>query len=131
MTAWQHDAREIAANEFSVFDNAGPPSGRSASEGLVLRIDPASATATAVARITPPHRIFAETQGDLQLLNNGDWWLGFGDTGAMAELSPAGRLRFEAFTPRGAASYRTLRFAWNAKPTDPPALAVRRRQRRR
>ena len=126
MTAWQHDARQIAPDEFSVFDNAGPPSGSSVSAGLVLRIDPASASATLLTRVTPPRAIFAETQGDLQLLANGDWWLGFGDTGAMAQLSPTGQLRFEAFTPRGAASYRTLRFSWSATPTGRPALAVRR-----
>jgi hypothetical protein len=70
--------------------------------------------------------VFAQTQGDLQLLPNGDWWLGWGDVGAMSEVSPTGTLLFDAVLPHRAMSYRTLRFPWTAVAPGRPALAARR-----
>ena len=69
-----------------------------------------------VASITIPTPIFAQTQGDLERLPDGNWWIGWGNVNESSEVSPAGRQLFEAHTPAGSESYRTLRFPWSARP---------------
>jgi hypothetical protein len=123
-TAWQHDAQPLGADAFSVFDNGGPPSGEAHSRGAVVRIDRGSATAKLVASIAIPTPIFAETQGDLQHLPDGNWWIGWGNINESSEVSPSGRQLFEAHTPAGSESYRSLRFAWIGHPSTRPSLAV-------
>jgi hypothetical protein len=124
--AWQHDAEPLGPDLFSVFDNGGPPSPQRHSRGAVVRIDTATGTARVIDSVTIPTPIFAETQGDLELLPDGNWWIGWGNVNESSEVSAAGRQLFEAHTPAGSESYRTLRFAWSAQPATPPALALAR-----
>ena len=124
LTAWQHDARPLGADAFSVLDNGGPPSHEAHSRGAVVAIDRASATAKLVATIVIPTPIFAETQGDLQHLPDGNWWIGWGNINESSEVSPSGRQLFEAHTPAGSETYRSLRFAWSGHPSTRPSLAV-------
>jgi Arylsulfotransferase (ASST) len=128
-TAWQHDARILGPDTFSVFDNGGPPSSLDHSHGLVLRLDPTTHAVSLVARIAIPRPIFAQTQGDLQLLPDGNWWLGWGNVNESSEVSPTGKQLFEAHTPAGSESYRSLRFDWSAQPRTRPQTAVLRGSR--
>jgi len=124
-TAWQHDAQPLGNDSYSVFDNGGGPTDQSHSRGEVVRIDPANETATLVTTVTIPGRpIFAQTQGDLQLLPDGNWWIGWGSINQSSEVSAAGKLLFEASTPDGSESYRSLRFPWHGRPSSPPSIAV-------
>jgi hypothetical protein len=123
---WQHDAQPLGADLFSVFDNGGPPSSQRHSRGEVVRIDPATHSAVVVATVTIPTPIFAETQGDLQRLPDGSWWIGWGNVNESSQVSAGGTQLFEAHTPAGSESYRTLRFAWSARPATRPALALTR-----
>jgi hypothetical protein len=125
-TAWQHDARPLGVDSFSVFDNGGPPSSQRHSRGEVVRIDPANHTAGVVATVTIPTPIFAETQGDLQRLPDGSWWIGWGNVNESSQVSAGGTQLYEAHTPAGSQSYRTLRFAWSARPATRPALTLTR-----
>jgi hypothetical protein len=125
LTAWQHDARPLGPDTVSVFDNGGPPSGLRYSRGLVVRIDPRTRAATLVASVAISTPIFSQTQGDLERLPDGDWWIGWGNVNESSEVSPGGRHLFEAHTPAGSESYRTLRFAWSARPSSGPQVAVR------
>ena len=79
LTAWQHDAQPLGDDSYSVFDNAGPPTAVAHSRGEVVRIDPTTRTASLVSTIAIPTPIYAETQGDLQLLPDGNWWIGWGE----------------------------------------------------
>jgi len=124
MTAWQHDAQPLGEDTYSVFDNGGPPTAQKHSRGEVVRIDPATASASLVTTVTTPRPIFAETQGDLQLLPDGNWWIGWGDVNQSSEVGAGGRLLFEAHTPSGSESYRSLRFAWHGSPATRPSVAV-------
>ncbi len=123
-TAWQHDAQPLGDDAYSVFDNAGPPTPELHSHGEVVRIDPQTRTASLVATITTPRPIYAETQGDLQRLPDGNWWIGWGDVNQSSEVSASGRLLFQASTPGGSESYRSFRFAWNGRPSTRPSVAV-------
>jgi hypothetical protein len=124
LTAWQHDARPLGADTFSVFDNGGPPSAEPHSRGAVIAIDPRTATAKLVATVAIPTPIFAQTQGDLQHLPDGNWWIGWGNINESSEVSASGRQLFEAHTPDGSETYRSLRFAWHGEPATAPALAA-------
>ncbi|MGH2850218.1 MAG: arylsulfotransferase family protein, partial [Solirubrobacteraceae bacterium] len=123
-TAWQHDARVLGPDTFSAFDNGGPPSSLQHSHGIVLRLDPQTHTVSLVDRIAIPTPIFSETQGDLELLPDGNWWLGWGNVNESSEVSPSGKLLFEAHTPDGSQSYRSLRFPWSARPHTHPQTAI-------
>jgi hypothetical protein len=123
-TAWQHDAQPLGNDAYSVFDNAGPPTTERHSRGEVVRIDPQTHTASLVATITTPRPIYAETQGDLQHLPDGNWWIGWGDVNQSSEVSASGKLLMQASTPGGSASYRSFRFAWNGRPATRPSVAV-------
>jgi hypothetical protein len=90
----------------------------------VVRIDPATDTASLVATIRIPTPIYSQTQGDLQLLPDGNWWIGWGNVNQSSEVSAAGKQLFEAQTPNGSESYRSLRFPWSATPATAPSAAV-------
>ena len=125
-TAWQHDARPLGAGELTVFDNGGPPSDLHYSRGLVLRVDPVHHTVSLVHSVAIATPIFAQTQGDLELLPDGDWWIGWGNVNETSEVTPSGRRLFEAHIPAGSQSYRTLRYPWSARPaTRPDAILER------
>ena len=128
LTAWQHDAQPLGADTLSVFDNGGPPSALRHSRGLVAAHRPAARTpSTLVASVAISTPIFAQTQGDLQRLPDGNWWIGWGNVNESSEVSAGGTQLFEAHTPAGSESYRTLRFPWSAAPGDAPAGRARRR----
>lgn len=124
LTAWQHDARPVGADTFSVFDNGGPPSSERHSRGLVVRVDPSSGRASLVASVAIHTPIYAETQGDLERLPDGNWWIGWGNVNESSEVSANGTQLFEAHTPAGSESYRTLRFPWSARPRTRPSIAA-------
>jgi Arylsulfotransferase (ASST) len=124
--SWQHDARRLGADLLTLFDNSGPPSHHPQSKGLVIRIDMRRRRARLVHVARPPGRLWAQTQGDLQLLPDGDWWLEWGDTGEISESSPSGRLLYVAHSPGDTQIYRALRFRWRGEPLTAPALALAR-----
>jgi hypothetical protein len=126
-TAWQHDAEPLGPDTYSVFDNAGAPTSLRHSRGEVVRIDRQTNTASLLATITiPDWPIYTETQGDLQRLPGGNWWIGWGGVNQSSQLSAGGDLLLEASTPAGSESYRSLRFAWSARPATRPSVALTR-----
>jgi len=124
--AWQHDAQPLGPDLFSVFDNGGPPSTFAHSSGAVVRVDPATASASVIKTVAIPTPIFAQTQGDLQRLPDGSWWIGWGNVNESSQVAANGRQLFEAHTPAGSETYRSYRFQWRATPTHPPQLALAR-----
>jgi hypothetical protein len=122
--SWQHDARQLIGDLYSVFDNGGPPTAHPQSKGLVIKLDFAAHTATLVHAATSPSPLWAQTQGDLELLPGGDYWLGWGDTGEISEVSPSDRVLYVAHSPADTQIYRALRFPWLGQPLTPPAFAI-------
>ena len=72
-----------------------------------------------------PTPLLADSQGDLQALPNGDWFIGWGQVPDFSELSPSGQLLFDAHFPPHTQSYRSLRFAWTGTPAHRPTFAIR------
>jgi hypothetical protein len=90
----------------------------------VIRIDFADHTASLAHAATSPTRLWAQTQGDLEPLPGGDWWLAWGDTGEISEVGPNGQLLYLAHSPDDTQIYRALRYSWVGLPSTPPALAI-------
>jgi Arylsulfotransferase (ASST) len=123
--AWQHDVELLPDGTVSVFDNEDTPPEASESKALDISLDAASHSATLVdERAYPGRGILAPSQGDVQLLANGDDFVGWGQTGEVSEFSPAGELTFDMHLAWPANTYRAFRYAWDAEPLTQPALVA-------
>jgi len=128
-TAYQHDARPDGAGLYTMFDNGASPQVHAQSRGVVLAVNAQNDTVSVLTQFLHPGRpLLAESEGDMQALPGGDWFVGWGQEPDLSEFSAAGTLLFDASLPRGYRSYRALSFAWNATPTTKPALVLRGRQ---
>jgi hypothetical protein len=88
-----------------------------------VSVDGQTGTATLSARIVHSPPLVVESEGSVQALANGDWFVGWGQEPYFSEFSPEGQLLFEAHFPVHTRSYRDLRFAWNGTPAHPPVFA--------
>ncbi|MEA2209693.1 MAG: hypothetical protein QOF54_2170 [Solirubrobacteraceae bacterium] len=122
-TAWQHDPRVLASGALSIFDNGSSPTVHRQSRGIVVTIDPGSKRATLDAQLVHPSPLVAESQGNLQALQGGDWFIGWGQDPHLSELDASGTVLFDARFPAHTQSYRSFRFAWSGTPGEPPAFA--------
>jgi hypothetical protein len=122
--AWQHDPRQLANGSISLFDNGASPAVHRQSRGIVLSLNARRRTATVLSQITHPSRLRADSQGNMQALANGGWFLGWGEVPDFSEFSAAGQLLFDAHFPAHDQSYRSFRFAWTGAPAHLPAFAV-------
>ena len=126
-TAFQHDARPVGPDTFSVFDNGASPQVHRQSRGVILALDPASNTVSVQQQFLHPGRpLLADSQGNMQALPDGSFLVGWGAEGDLSRFSASGALLFDASLPHDYESYRVLCFPWSGRPTDPPALGVAR-----
>jgi hypothetical protein len=148
--SWQHDARRQADGTLTLFDDgntnspvpAPGPSGSVAatptpvlspqpsdqpsqhpSRGIVLHLDETAMRATLVGEFSHPTALRATSQGNMQVLPNGNVFIGWGSTPWFTEFSPAGEVLLDATFPAAIQSYRDYRFLWRGTPTDEPAVA--------
>ncbi|MDP8947190.1 MAG: arylsulfotransferase family protein, partial [Actinomycetota bacterium] len=122
-TAWQHDARRQPDGTITIFDNGGVTKDE-LSYGLVLELDEEKMRATLVRRYAHPDGRLAGTQGSMQVLPNGNVFIGWGSNPLLSEFSKDGELLFNAAFPPGVESYRAFRSVWSAQPGDAPAVAA-------
>jgi hypothetical protein len=148
--SWQHDARRQPDGLLTLFDdgntNSPQPTAPTASaaatqtpqltptptgapvqhpsRGIVLKLDETAMTAVLVGEFAHPSPLLATSQGNMQILPNGNVFIGWGSTPWFTEFDPTGKVVFDATFPAGKMSYRAYRFPWTGTPTDPPAVAV-------
>jgi hypothetical protein len=123
-TAFQHDATALPNDMISIFDNGATPKVHAQSRGLVVAVNPQTDTDTVVAEYDHPGSLSSSSQGDVQLLENGDFFVGWGAEPYFSEYSAGGTLLFDAHMHGVYQSYRAYRFAWTGAPREPPAIAV-------
>ncbi len=125
--AYQHDARVHDDGSLSIFDNrADTPNSDEISRGIVLDLDMNAMSATLANEFIHPTNILSVSQGNMQLLPNGNSFIGWGSAPVFSEFDAAGNLRFNGRFPRGITSYRAYRFPWKGQPTSTPAIAAER-----
>ena len=123
-TAYQHDASRLAGGAIAIFDNGAVPKVHSQSRGVVLSVSPASRTVTTVKQFLHPTPLLAGSQGNLQVLPNGDVFIGWGASPYFSEFSPSGQVLFDAHMHGSYQSYRTYRLPWTGAPSSAPAIAA-------
>ena len=121
--SFQHDARIVGKNTYSVFDN-GDSRSPQYSRAVIYKVDPVKRTASIVGDWRHSPDLFSQIEGDTRRLPNGDRLVGWATTGVTTEYS-GHTVVFESRID-GGTSYRTLRSAWKATPASPPALTVHR-----
>lgn len=125
--AYQHDARVHPNGELTLFDNAESDQGKEGeipSRGVVLRLDEEARTATLVREYLHPTGVLSVSQGNMQVLPNGNVFIGWGSAPVFSEFDAEGNFLFNGRFPTGANSYRAYRFPWVGTPGAPPDLAV-------
>jgi hypothetical protein len=124
--AFQHDARRQPDGTITVFDNGttifhdNVPEAVEESRGIVLELDEEQMSASLVHEYTHPDKQYAHASGNVQLLPNGNVFVGWGRALVFSECSRDGKLLFDARLPPHNRSYRYFRFPWSGHPTDPP-----------
>ncbi len=123
-TAYQHDARRQPDGTVTIFDNRNVNKDEQ-SRGIVLELDEEAMTAKLVREYTHPDKVPAATQGNMQVLPNGNVFVGWGSEPVLSEFSSEGELLFNANFPVEGESYRAFRFPWTGHPQgEQPAVAV-------
>jgi hypothetical protein len=122
-TRYQHDARRQPDGTLTIFNNGGVHKDDQ-SYGLVLELDMEKMTATLMRKYAHPDKRHAATMGNMQVLPNGNVFIGWGNQPNFSEFSGDGELLFEAHFPPKVDSYRAFRFPWSGQPRDVPAIVV-------
>jgi hypothetical protein len=123
-TAYQHDARRQRDGTITIFDNGAPPQVHEQSRGIVVSLDMDQMSATLVREYTHPNQLLSTSQGNVQVLPNGNVFVGWGSEPFFSEYSNDGELLFDASFRGNAQSYRAFRLPWTGHPGDDPAVAV-------
>jgi hypothetical protein len=125
---FQHDARMVAPNRVSLFDDeAGPPIKAPSSRGLVLALDMRHRRAQVVHEYhRPGNNTSAQSEGSVQQLANHNVFVGFGSTQFFSEFSASGKLVFDASLPVDDGSYRAFELPWTGTPATRPDVAATR-----
>jgi hypothetical protein len=124
--AYQHDVRRRADGAITLFDNAASQAeieGK-VSRGLALDLDEGARAASVADEYRHPEEWVAETQANMQLLPNGNVFVGWGAQPAFSEFTAAGELLFDGRIAKGNDNYRAYRGQWTGRPTTKPALVV-------
>src|SRR5829696_2440339 len=80
-------------------------------------------SATLVREYTHPDKLFADAGGNMQVLPNGNVFIGWGRALVFSEYSKDGELLFSARFPANG-SYRAFRFPWSGHPSDRPVAVA-------
>lgn len=128
----QHDARFVSKNAthevISLFDNAsnGFNYTKDFSEGLIISIDLAAKQAKCVQAFHAPDPsggLMSKSQGNTQLLPNGNAVLGWGNNAYFTEFTGNGTAVWHAWIARtGTMVYRIGKYNWTGTPHTVPAL---------
>ena len=121
--ARQHDARREADGTISIYDNSAID-GRERSRGIRLAVNEKTKRATLSGPVLEDGQFFAPTQGNVQVLPNGNSLVGWGNRGRASEYGADGSLLLDLRLARGYDSYRAFKFPWVGRPASRPRAAI-------
>lgn len=139
--AWQHHAQFYPGRdeqELTLFDNHGSDVNgwgctENCSRGVHFRLDAAARRVQLLNEYLHPVGLWSINQGSVQVLDNGNVFVGWGRNPAVTEHLPGGECVFDVqFSPwrspdtdwAGLDSYRAYKVDWAGAPHWPPALAA-------
>lgn len=126
----QHDARFLETNEthtiLSFFDNGSDKyrNTSSTSAGMIVSIDHRTNTSNALRRYEAPGEgLLSTSQGNMQVLPNGNIFIGWGSNPYVSEHTPNGAVvYFAGLQDKNAMNYRAFKWNWKSTPFTPPSL---------
>ncbi|MCJ1373344.1 hypothetical protein MMC20_004572 [Loxospora ochrophaea] len=127
----QHDARYLSTNStttvISFFDNAwnGFTGSSSYSAGKIIALDNTTMVAKEMMEYKAPDTagLASASQGNLQMLPNGNVFIGWGSAAYVSESTASGKPAYFAhFATTDALQYRSYRFNFTSTPLTTPAL---------
>lgn len=123
--SWQHDARMPAPGLLTVFDNASSPPEEPQSRALLLNVDTTAMRVTLQHAYAHPAGLLADNQGSVQLLPDGQVFVGWGAQPYFSQFSSGGELLLDGEMPIDDQSYRAFTSGWTGHPQGRPAVAAR------
>ncbi len=123
--SWQHDARMPEPGLLTVFDNASSPPEEAQSRALLLNVDTAAMRVTLQHAYTHPAGLLVDYQGSVQLLSDGQVFVGWGTQPYFSQFASGGELVLDGQMPVTDQSYRAFTFGWAGHPLDRPAVVAR------
>ncbi|MGH9291971.1 MAG: MFS transporter [Acidimicrobiales bacterium] len=131
---WQHDVVADGATKVTMFDDdccqitgagtylaaAGP------SRGLVLKLDRNNHTASILHEYPHDPNLESSYMGSVELLANGNVFVGWGAEPYFSEYTGSGRLLLDGVLPNPDLSYRATLHNWVGLPLTAPSAALRR-----
>jgi hypothetical protein len=125
---FQHHARQHQGGILTVFDDgAGPYAVEKSSRGLKLGVNEQAKTVRLLTAYHPHPSVLTTSQGSVQLLPNGNVFVGWGSQPYFSEHAAEGAIRFDGRLGSTSSSYRAFRSAWTGHPSEPPTIAAERR----
>ncbi|HEY7965887.1 MAG TPA: arylsulfotransferase family protein, partial [Solirubrobacteraceae bacterium] len=119
--AWQHDARRQGDGSITLFDN-----GERTSRAISLAVDESARRVALRRAFTRPTSVHSTSQGNVQVLPNGNVLVGWGAQPYVSEFSRDGELIFDAQLGSSYVSYRAYRVPWSGLGAGNPALVTER-----
>jgi len=121
--AWQHHATMWNATTMTVFDNS---STRNApSRGLLLSVDESAMTVSLTQEFKSPTGFYVGTLGSVQLMPNGNVFVGWGTQPYFTEFAADGTQLMFGQLPPGVRSYRAFLVDLVGAPADKPAIVAK------
>ncbi|KAJ5630822.1 uncharacterized protein N7484_010922 [Penicillium longicatenatum] len=132
--SWQHDARWWGNNTITLLNNAAREydSPGPYSYGMSIQLDVEARHATLQTIFSDSQKVLATSQGNLQVLENGNIFVGWGHSAAFTEFTPEGEILCDVHFGASAyysfgriVSYRILKGTWSGLPlTEPKAKII-------
>jgi hypothetical protein len=124
---WQHDARMHSDGTLTLFDDGsdGVHTSERQSRALRVRLDFKNHRATLVHAYTNQPPLLSISQGNVQVLPDGNTFVDWGSQPYFTEFSKnGGRQLFTVHFRAPLQTYRAYRFRWWGQPTSPPSVAA-------
>jgi hypothetical protein len=124
-TAYQHDFRWQPDDTITAFDDGASPQVHKQSRIVHERIEWSHKEVKLITSRVHTPALVADSQGNYQLLADGDSFVGWGQAPFFTEFASNGSVLFQAQLPSRGTSYRAYRLPWKGMPASPPDIAVR------
>jgi hypothetical protein len=121
--AWQHHATMLSSTEMTVFDNSTTK--QAPSRGLLLSVDESAMTVSLTQEFKAPTGFYSGTLGSVQLMPNGNVFVGWGTQPYFTEFASNGTQLMFGQLPLGVRSYRAFLVDLVGAPADKPAIVAK------
>ncbi|KAJ5485560.1 hypothetical protein N7539_005548 [Penicillium diatomitis] len=131
--SWQHDARWRGVNQITLFNNAanGDHREEKISHGALIELNLTNRSAELLQTYHHPQELAAVSQGNVQVLDSGNVFIGWGHSAAYTEFSPDGDVLCNVHYGASAyfqfgriVSYRVTKGDWVGMPDTLPDVAL-------